>query len=505
MTLYQKFRKLKIDHSAIELGIYGTEGKYFCTPKGARIIGSAGVDGIHYCFVRGHEEMVFAISPMNTPGRNVFPIARTFEDLLRLLLACGSIADIEQAHQWDEEQFEEYISENQPTAEVVAIFDVLKEKFDITPMDEPFTYLRQLHDSFYGGDLAFSKEYYDLLSVASIDNIPSEWKVTLEGGFHPERGKPGKEITLSKQFVWGDELWHVPAVYLFNGGLVIDFCIQVNEERVKAFFHKYKQIEEQGVLLSEEDKLKVRMESPTEIDFHPKLIMNGKELRNTCGHGQTWISSEIIGDDSWEDRYGRWVLEHYDLGLTKAWIIRRCSFIWEGSRKAEIKPLELRLEREKIDIPGIHFQTLDIGESIKFVHPITGKEHSLTVQAFEQQEMAENRFHDDTLEFPRHFATMTYTIIPELARDTFMLKDCNSGDSPRPKNPSERGRYAMSAGAIAVIGSADGPTQVYFLNGEAVKPHVTCSSLYFEAIQEPIDWRLIFREKMMEDIEVKLV
>ena len=29
----------------------------------------------------------FVISPMSTPGRNVFPIARTFEDLLRLLLA----------------------------------------------------------------------------------------------------------------------------------------------------------------------------------------------------------------------------------------------------------------------------------------------------------------------------------------------------------------------------------------------------------------------------------
>ncbi len=505
MTLYQKFRKLKIDHASIGLELTGTEVKYFCTPKGARIIGSAGVDGIHYCFVRGHGEMVFAVSPMNTPGRNVFPIARTFEDLLSLLLACGSMAAIEQAHQWDEEQFEEYIAENQPNSEALAVFDVLKEKFGITPMDEPFTYLRQLQDSFYGGDLTFSKEYYELRRAASQEELPSQWKVTLEGGFRPERGKPGKEITLNKQFVWGDELWHVPAVYRFSGGLVIDFCVQVNEDRLKAFFHKYKQLEEQGVQLSEEDELKVRIENPTDIDFHPKLVMNGEALRNTHGHGQTWISSDVIGNDFWENRHGRWALEHYGLDLTKAWIIRRCAFVWEGRRKADIQSLELCLERGRTDIPGIRFQTPAVGESIKFIHPITGVEHSLTVQEFQMQEMAGKRFCDDTLEFPRHLAAMTYMIVPELVRDTFMLKDCNSGDSPRPKNNHGHGGGAMSVGAIAVIRSADGPTQVHYVNGEAVKPHVICSSLHFEPIQEPIEWRLIFREKMMEDIEVKLV
>lgn len=139
------------------------------------------------------------------------------------------------------------------------------------------------------------------------------------------------------------------------------------------------------------------------------------------------------------------------------------------------------------------------------VHPVTGTEHLLTVQEFEMQEMDENRFHDNELEFPRHLAAMTYTIIPELARDAFMLKDCNSGDSPRPKNPAERGRYAMSIGAIAVIRSTDGLTQVYYVGGEAVKPHVICSSLHFEPIQEPIEWRLIFREKMMEDVDVELI
>ena len=251
--------------------------------------------------------------------------------------------------------------------------------------------------------------------------------------------------------------------------------------------------------------LKIRNESPTEVGFRPKLTINGELLRNSSGQGQTWISAGIVGDDFWEDDCGRWVLEHYGFDTSKAWIIRRCSFLWKERRKIEIESMLISLERNKTDIPGVCFRTPAVGESINFVHPVTGTEHLLTVQEFEMQEMDENRFHDDELEFPRHLVAMTYTIVPELTRDAFRLTDCDSGDNPRPKNPAEHGRLAMSVGAIAVIRSKDGPTPVYYVNGEATKPHVICSSLHFDPIQEPIEWRLIFREKQMEDIEITLL
>lgn len=505
MTLYQKFRKLNIDFSAIEFEQADDDDKYFCTPRGARIIGRAGVDGIHYCFVRGQGEIVFAVSPMNTPGRNVHPVARTFEDLLRLLLACGSMAAIEQAHQWDEEQFEEYIADNQPASAQLAVFDVLRDKLGITPMDEPFTYLRRLQDSYNYGELSYSSEYYEICNAFPIEETPSEWKVTLDGGFRPKRGKSGKEIVLSKRFIWGDETWHVPAAYQFSGGFVLDFCVQINAERLKEFFNKYKHLEEQGVCLSEEEEIKIRSKNPAEVGFRPELTVNGEVLRNSRSQGQTWISSDIVGDDTWEDNYGRWILEHYGLDPGKAWIIRRCSFVREERRWIETASMTLSMERNRTDIAGIRFHTPAVGESINFVHPVTGTEHLLTVQEFEMQEIDENRFHDDELEFPGHFAAMTYTIIPELAGDAFMLKDCSSGDSPRPKNTDGCGRFAMSVGAIAVIRSTDDPDRVYCVNGETAKPHTICSSLHFEPIQEPIEWRLVFREKLMEDIEITLI
>jgi len=81
---YTEFKKLKINTTAIGWEPAGKEEAYFCTPKGAKIIGRAGVDGIHYCTVRALGETIFAVSPMNLPGQYVHPIARNLTDLLRL-------------------------------------------------------------------------------------------------------------------------------------------------------------------------------------------------------------------------------------------------------------------------------------------------------------------------------------------------------------------------------------------------------------------------------------
>lgn len=45
--------------------------------------------------------MVFVVNPMDF-GDCVHPIARNFEDLLRLLLSCADMAALEQCYAWDE-------------------------------------------------------------------------------------------------------------------------------------------------------------------------------------------------------------------------------------------------------------------------------------------------------------------------------------------------------------------------------------------------------------------
>ena len=142
MTTYQKFKKLNIRHSAIGLEQSDTDVTYYCTPRDAAIIGWAGVDGIHYCTIPEFGEMIFAVSPMNF-GDCVHPIAHSFEDLLRLLLSCGSMDALEQCYAWDEEQFKAFLIDCPATEEQQSVLDVLRTEFRLVPLEDAFAYHRR--------------------------------------------------------------------------------------------------------------------------------------------------------------------------------------------------------------------------------------------------------------------------------------------------------------------------------------------------------------------------
>lgn len=54
-----------------------------------------------------------------------------------------------------------------------------------------------------------------------------------------------------------------------------------------------------------------------------------------------------------------------------------------------------------------------------------------------------------------------------------------------------------------MIGGADGPTAV-FVGAHTPKLHAACSSLHFEPVGE-VEWRTVFSEKQMEDLDVCLI
>ena len=504
MTTYQKFKKLKIDFSAIGLEPAGSEDAYFCTPKGARIIARAGVDGIHYCFVRNQGEMVFAVSPMNDTGKNVFPIAYNFDDLLSLLMACGSMDAIEQAWQWDEEQFEDYLEANPAGPGAMEVFAVLKDKLGALPMENPFSYLQALQNSYNYGELTFSKEYYDNLYAMPADEMPSVWKVTMDPEFRPERGKPAKEVTLNKAYMWGNENWLIPSVYVCSTGLVADFCIQLDEDRLKKYFEKEKSFEQLERSLTYEERLMLEGENPLSIGFSAEMIMNGEVLHWKSARSLAYVPENICGNDNWQEAEALWVLSHYNLDLSKAWVVRRCTFPWEERRTVHLESLDLKLERDRTNIPGSMFYTPAVADSVKFTHPVSGKEHVLTVREYELQEIDPARFHDDEIEFPRYLAAMIYTLSPDIEGGSFMIKDCNPGDRPRMKNTS-RGMMAVSFGMVAGASIKPEKANAYSQDGIEVKPHAVCSSAHFEPVQEPVQWRIIFCEKMMEDIMFALI
>lgn len=88
---YEAFLQADIDLSPFGWERCDAFAPYYCTPRDARVLGCAGVDGIHYCTIPEFGETIFAVSPMNF-GDCVHPIARDFRELLRLLLAGADLA-----------------------------------------------------------------------------------------------------------------------------------------------------------------------------------------------------------------------------------------------------------------------------------------------------------------------------------------------------------------------------------------------------------------------------
>ncbi len=496
---YERYLKLNIDGSCVGLERVESKSNYFCTPKGAKIIGWNGADGIHYCFVRGFGEMVFAVSPMCTPGKYVHPVARNFADFLRLLLVCGGTAAMEQAYNWTQAQFDAFLQDNPPMNEKKAMLDMLRDVLSLTPMEQPFVYIKELQAEFDYSRIKYTEDYYEC--VPAEPKIP-EWEVYFDGNFwgHHGREKAGKETSLDKQFVWDDEVWHIPAIYTCSKGLVVDFCVQVSSERIRSFMDKWNlSIENAGTDFTDEQQMQIDAENPLSININPKIGLNGTILSASRGCSVSWNPC-FLESSSHE---ARCVTQHYGLDPAYGWAIWRAAFPWKKKRKPQIMKLSITLIQYPVAMPGPHFHVSAPGECIKFTHPTTGAQHTLTVQEYERQEMLHEHFGNQNQEFPPYYTMMSYTLSPDLPGDAFTVADCVRSDSPRQKYTDSNGPQALNSVSIGIIGRAVGPTAIFFAGSNACKLHTACSALHFNPVDD-VEWRMVFHEKTGEDITVEL-
>lgn len=169
MTIYEKYCQMNIDGRWINLEKTENNIEYFCTPIGANIIGWEN-GGIHYCFIKGYGEMVFAANPETCAESYVYPLSKNFEDFLRLILACGSTTVVEQIILWDKEQFEKFLhSEDNPIVqEQREILDRIQSELNLTPMEHPFEYVKEVQAQFDDSKIKFTDEYYDVLGLEKV-------------------------------------------------------------------------------------------------------------------------------------------------------------------------------------------------------------------------------------------------------------------------------------------------------------------------------------------------
>lgn len=475
----RQFLKAQIDLEPLGLIMDGPFEAYFCTPKGARIFARSGVDGIHFCFVRGFGETVFTVSPMNGRENCVHPVAKSFRDFLRLLLALHDAAAIEQAWQWNAAQLEEFEQKHPSSDEQLAALDKLVFTFHLRPMAEPWKYIHTVQSGFDYGKLRFSEEFYE--TVEDTAGRPEPWKVTFEGGFGGGKGQTGKEISIGKTFFWGENEWLVPAAYVCKEGMVLDIIKHVPVEKLFSFREKWELCPENDGSDWEEDKcIRARAENPFEGRFSAELTVNGQTLQWKRGCALCWDPLYAEGNG----RETKRVRGHYGLDELDGWYIERISFPWKGKKKTDIRSLSLHIREDPLEVPGQEFSPERAGDSITFTRPGAQQTYTLTALALHTEELP---LFGETV----YTTELAYDIAPEPPGGSVTLRDFAEAIRVSPQGD-------FSGCAFGVIGGADGPVAL------AMGRDTACSQVRREK-ERRVTWTLVCREKRKEDKTVTLL
>ena len=474
----RQFLKAQIDLEPLGLIMDGPFEAYFCTPKGARIFARSGVDGIHFCFVRGFGETVFAVSPMNGRENCVHPVAKSFRDFLRLLLALHDAAAIEQVWQWNAAQLEEFEQKHPSSDEQLAALDKLVFTFHLRPMAEPWKYIHTVQSGFDYGKLRFSEEFYD---DDTPDMTDEPWQVTFEGNFWGAHGKPGKELQLGAAFSWAGDEWLVPAAYVCREGIVLDLCKRVPVEQVFGFREKWNLSKENdGSDWDEAQRLRAIAESPFSERLGAELTVNGQTLRQERGCSLCWDPLYAEGNG----RETKRVRGHYGLDELDGWYIERISFPWKGKKKADIRSLSLHIREDPLEVPGQEFSPERAGDSITFTLPGAQQAYTLTALALHTEELP---LFGETV----YTTELAYDIAPEPPGGSVTLRDFAEAIRVSPQGD-------FSGCAFGVIGGADGPVAL------AMGRDIACSQVRREK-ERRVTWTLVCREKRKEDKTVTLL
>lgn len=251
--------------------------------------------------------------------------------------------------------------------------------------------------------------------------------------------------------------------------------------------------------------MQIDLDNPLCLDFIPRLELNGKTMLTS--HGCSVVFNPCLPDGVINEAEAKWALEHYDLDTSYGWMIFRAAFPWTSKRRSEIKALSLTMEQQSCRVPGPHFKAHAPGDSFSFLHPVSGKKYTLTVQELERQTISEKRFGSDRWLYPTHFTAMSYTFSPE-PDDDISICDCAEGDKPLKIAPCSD-RYAPEArndiACIGIIGGADGPIAIVCEGSSKEKLHAVCSSLHFEPVEGDIEWRIVFNIKSSNEMSLELI
>lgn len=511
MNTYLAYKNKEFDLTAFGLDRCGNDYTYFCTPVGADIFAAPGVDGIHYCMIEGFGELIFAISPSNGVGEFVHPVARNFDDFLRLLLVCDGDAAIEQCWQWSQEQFDKFMGEQEVLPATKQAAEHLMEQTGLEPMELPYKYIRDLQKSFNYKSIPFSEEYYDTVPPEDLtepeeilcEQPANPWAVYYEENFWASQHKsePCDEISLEKHFQWAGRDWYIPSVYTCEKGMVADILMRVDTAKVQAFMDEWSVTPENEFQFTPMQRRQMELENPLSFHFRSALTINGNTIRSNRGCSTVYVPYRYEIDRlEWEP-----ILDYYNLDRNSCWVIQRSCYPWKDGQITDIATMEVTMTHQPMFQPGATFETRAAGESYTFHNPVTGVTHTLMVHEYEKQELACDFPGLKDRESPKHHIAMTFSLEPELSQKEFSITDSQQSDAPRVIPNWTPDHKSSETEAIGIIGGADGPTAIIVGAPDSKEQlHAAVSRFCFEPF-DTVRWQLSFKEKQIKEITIELV
>jgi hypothetical protein len=180
--------------------------------------------------------MVFVVSPSRADPPYVRPLARSFRDFLRLILAVGSATILEQIPDCDEMCRAGTATREAVSPKQQAVLDAIQQTWSLRPMPDPYGYIRSLQKR-------STRERFVFPGPEKAREMGLE--VTVGGFFSSEsRQRPGREVAVGKRFTWEGQTWRVPSLYLCPAGLVVDLCLEADAEQVGAYRAKWAAVQE---------------------------------------------------------------------------------------------------------------------------------------------------------------------------------------------------------------------------------------------------------------------
>lgn len=315
-----------------------------------------------------------------------------------------------------------------------------------------------------------------------------------------ELSSAGKEMPVRQPFTWGCKHLYVLSVYFCGEELVIDIGIVAEPEDLRAFIEKWDlQSSFSFDDFSGEDRLLIEREYPLHLNFNAAAALDGKTRSQQYSCCCFWIPAACFPDNRPNDPEMARVLKHYRLDPLKGWAIQRVSLPWTGGCQPACKTLSLHLSQSPDSFPGPHFIVQKPGQTVPFTHPVTGREHILTILQCEPSALQLPYLpNDEERENPSCYTILIYTISPDIPSDHFMVWDCEKGDGPRLKRSPGPSKVCSSPRPTVKTKELS-----EFLTSPSAIPHVAASALWFEPAEQ-VEWRMVFHEKTLEDITVEV-